>query len=259
MSSELHQGASRQTSDTAQIRDSLSELEATIQEVAGGATQTAHASREAGQAVSRGKQVISESLAGLQGLVTEVQQNAQTIERLADETSVIGNVLIVIRSIAEQTNLLALNAAIEAARAGENGRGFAVVADEVRTLAQRTSGATEEIQQLTSNLQKAARQSVEAMRAQVNHAETTAELAETANLALNQIVSTISTIEHMAEHIASATAQQSDTVSDIRKHSERIHQLGDSNLTHISQGREQSEQMLRLAEELNHATRAFSC
>jgi methyl-accepting chemotaxis protein len=259
MSSDLHQGASRQTGDTAQIRDSLGELEATIQDVASGASQTAEASRAAGQAVSHGQQVIGQSLTGLQGLVNEVQHNAQAIERLADETSVIGKVLIVIRSIAEQTNLLALNAAIEAARAGEQGRGFAVVADEVRTLAQRTSGATEEIQQLIGNLQKAAHQSVEAMRTQVSHAEATAELAETADLALKQIVATIGTIEHMAEQIASATAQQSDAVSEIRGHSERIHQLGDSNLAHISRGREQSEQMLRLANELNQATLAFKC
>jgi len=259
MSNDLHLGASRQTGDTAQIRDSLSELEATIQDVANGAGQAAEASRAAGEAVSHGQLVISQSLAGLHGLVNEVQHNALAIERLADETSIIGKVLTVIRSIAEQTNLLALNAAIEAARAGEQGRGFAVVADEVRTLAQRTSGATAEIQQSIGNLQTTAHQSVEAMRVQVSHAEATAELAETADLALNKIVATIGTIEHMAAQIASATAQQSDAVSEIRGHSERIHQLGDSNLEHIGRGRGQSEQMLRLANELNQATLAFKC
>ncbi|MEL7560888.1 methyl-accepting chemotaxis protein [Stutzerimonas chloritidismutans] len=257
MSNDLHQGASRQSSDTAQIRDALGELEATIQDVATSADQTAKAGRAAGQAVTQGQQVIGSSLTGLHGLVSEVQSNALAIERLADETGTIGKVLTVIRSIAEQTNLLALNAAIEAARAGEQGRGFAVVADEVRTLAQRTSGATEEIQLLIGSLQTAAHQSVQAMRIQVNHAEETAYLAETADSALNQIVITIGSIEQMAAQIALATAQQSEAVSEIRGHSERIHQLGDSNLTHISRGREQSEQMLLLASELNQATLAF--
>ncbi len=257
MSNDLHQAATRQTSDTAQIRDSLGELEATIQNVADGAGQAAEASRSASQAVAQGQQDISQSLTGLHHLVSEVQGNALAIERLADETNTIGKVLTVIRSIAEQTNLLALNAAIEAARAGEQGRGFAVVADEVRTLAQRTSGATEEIQQLIGSLQKAAHQSVEAMRVQVDHATATAELAETADLALDQIVATIGTIEHMAEQIAQATSQQSGAVSEIRSHGEHIHQLGDSNLSHISRGREQSEQMLRLANDLNQATQTF--
>jgi len=257
MSSDLHEGAQRQTGDTAQIRDSLSELEATIQQVADGAGEAAEASRAAARAVHQGQQVIGQSLSGLHGLVSEVQDNAAAIERLADETTTIGNVLTVIRAIAEQTNLLALNAAIEAARAGGHGRGFAVVADEVRSLAQRTSGATEEIQQLIGRLQQAARQSVEAMRSQVAHAESTANLAQSADQALNEIVSTIATISRMAEQIAQATAQQGDAVGEIRGHSERIHQLGDANLNHISRGREQSAQMLQLGSELDRATQAF--
>lgn len=257
MSSDLHDGAQRQTGDTAQIRDSLGELEATIQQVADGAGEAAEASRAAARAVQHGQQVIGQSLTGLHGLVSEVQDNAAAIERLADETTTIGNVLTVIRAIAEQTNLLALNAAIEAARAGGHGRGFAVVADEVRSLAQRTSGATEEIQQLIGRLQLAARQSVEAMRSQVEHAESTASLAQSADQALDEIVSTIATISRMAEQIAQATAQQGEAVGEIRGHSERIHQLGDANLNHISRGREQSAQMLQLGSELDRATQAF--
>jgi len=257
MNSDLHDGAQRQTGDTAQIRDSLGELEATIQQVADGAGEAAEASRAAARAVQHGQQVIGQSLTGLHGLVGEVQDNAAAIEHLADETTTIGNVLTVIRSIAEQTNLLALNAAIEAARAGGHGRGFAVVADEVRSLAQRTSGATEEIQQLIGRLQQAARQSVDAMRSQVAHAEGTANLAQSADQALDEIVATIATISRMAEQIAQATAQQGEAVSEIRGHSERIHQLGDANLNHISRGREQSARMLRLGSELDQATQAF--
>jgi methyl-accepting chemotaxis protein len=257
LSGGLHSGAERQAGDSAQIRDALGELEGSILQVAGDASQAANASRDAGRAVEQGQTVIGHSLTGLYSLVGEVRGNAKAIEHLAEETATIGKVLTVIRGIAEQTNLLALNAAIEAARAGEMGRGFAVVAEEVRSLALRTSGATEEIQQLIASLQLAARKSLEAMRSQVDHAEITASQATAADSALAAIVASIYTIANMAERIASATAQQSGAVSEIRGHSERIHILGDDNLQRISQGRQQGEHLLKLGGQLHTAVQAF--
>nr|WP_265531433.1 methyl-accepting chemotaxis protein [Pseudomonas saponiphila] len=257
LSSGLHSGAERQAGDTAQIRDALGELEATIQQVAGDASQAADASRSAGLAVQQGQKVIGLSLTGLHALVGEVQGNAQMIEHLAQESATIGGVLTVIRSIAEQTNLLALNAAIEAARAGEMGRGFAVVAEEVRSLAQRTAGATAEIQTLIAGLQSAAQQSVQGMRAQVEHAEATASQAQAADGALDEIVGAIQTIADTAVRIADVTAQQSGAVSEIRDHSERIHQLGGDNLLRIGEGRAQGENLLDLGGQLHTAVQAF--
>ncbi|NPY09188.1 methyl-accepting chemotaxis protein CtpL [Pseudomonas aeruginosa] len=257
VSSGLHAGVERQAGDTGQIRDALGDMEAAIQQVAGDASQTADASRSAGQAVEHGQRVIGESLGGLRELVDEVQGNAQSIERLAEESATIGSVLTVIRSIAEQTNLLALNAAIEAARAGDQGRGFAVVAEEVRSLAQRTAGATEEIQQLIGRLQQAARQSVEAMRSQVEHAERTAEQAGAAEGALDEVVAAIHTIGVMAERIAEGSTQQSQAVGEIRSHSERIHALGGENLRLIGHSREQGEQLRQLGGDLRTTVQAF--
>lgn len=257
LSSGLHTGAERQAGDTAQIRDALGELEATIQQVAGDASQAADASRLAGKAVEHGQVVIGKSLTGLHSLVGEVQGNAQMIEHLAEESATIGGVLTVIRSIADQTNLLALNAAIEAARAGEMGRGFAVVAEEVRSLALRTAGATNQIQQLIAGLQSAARESVQGMRAQVEHAQATASQAQAADGALDEIVTAIQTIAATAARIAEVTAQQSGAVSEIRDHSEGIHLLGENNLQRIDQGRTESRQLLVLGGELRTAAQAF--
>lgn len=77
---------------------------------------------------------------------------ASSLHTFNETTSQMNTITELIDSIASQTSLLALNASIEAARAGEAGRGFAVVASEISNLANQTTSATGDINNLIAEI-----------------------------------------------------------------------------------------------------------
>jgi methyl-accepting chemotaxis protein len=170
------------------------------QAVAEAATIAYSTSVQTDSSAQRGANVVQETVAVMRGLAKHMQDAAEGIEALDQQSQVISTIIKTISGIAEQTNLLALNAAIEAARAGEQGRGFAVVADEVRQLASRTTQATAEIAGVVQQNQKLASDAVTVIATGKQQAESGLELAGQAG---NVIVE----IQDGAQKVVSAVGQ----------------------------------------------------
>jgi len=153
---------------------------------------------------SKGLGSVEQVIAEVGALTNEVSEASMVIQRLEEDSSNIGTVLVLIRDIAEQTNLLALNAAIEAARAGEHGRGFAVVADEVRILAGKTQQATTEIQTIIEELQLKARDAVSVMSTGQEKVISTQEEAQRVSDFLHGVIENLNDIKQSQEALANA-------------------------------------------------------
>lgn len=173
------------------INRSISQIDKAVQGIANSTTTQAQNAIDAGNNVTVMGNMVEDTSAQVAQLVQMTDEmakaatNAQNI--LQELNDNMGNVKVsvesisektnqthasveeasrmteVITAIAEQTNLLSLNASIEAARAGEHGKGFAVVASEIQKLAEQSSQAAVDIQNILQQLRDNSRNSVDKM------------------------------------------------------------------------------------------------
>jgi methyl-accepting chemotaxis protein len=246
-----------QRSRTDSIATAVNEMEHSAHEVKANAEHTAKASHDANQRAIHGQGITQEAIQAIQALSASVTNAAQVIHKLDAQSQSVGAVLDVIRGISEQTNLLALNAAIEAARAGDMGRGFAVVADEVRTLASKTHESTEEIQQMIEELQQDARNAVGAMEQSVENADQGVNRVQDAVSALNDIVQQADRITALNTEMATAAEEQSYVSEEINRNITDITQIADSTADEAAQTTRVSENLVRLANQLEDLVQKF--
>lgn len=214
---------SQQAQAISSTRNSVEELVKSVEEVAGFAASASDQTQDASKFVNSGQQRVESNIQSIQELMAEIEKTASLVNQFDEFSVQVGGLLETIQTVAEQTNLLALNAAIEAARAGEHGRGFAVVADEVRGLAVRTHKATEEIQQVISELSKASGAAVNSMQGSVDMAKKGVEATTESGEVLRKILDNVQQISGLNEQIAAATYEQSTTFNDVTGHMGDMH------------------------------------
>ncbi|UCH81224.1 MAG: methyl-accepting chemotaxis protein [Nitrospiraceae bacterium] len=224
-STQIAHNSQEQSAQTTQAATAMEELSSSFIDVSRNTVNAAKSSKEATDLATRGGDVVSEAIQGMNRIAESVNESARMIEALGIRSEQIGDIIKVIDDIASQTNLLALNAAIEAARAGEQGRGFAVVADEVRKLSERTATATHEISEMIQGFQTDIQKTVDSMQTGTVEVQSGVELSHNAGESLRQIVESSKSVTNMVEQIAAAVEEQSSTGEVVASNVESVSAL----------------------------------
>lgn len=245
----------QQASDASDQSLAISQISSTIEQVRAIAEQTtrhaqgvADLARRTAQVSDTGQKAVTETVQGMQQIKERVESIFGEILALSEQTEMIDQIITMIGQIATQSNLLALNASVEAARAGEVGRGFAVVAQEVRYLAGQSRTATEQVQEILSDVQDGVEAAVLATEEGRKGTDVGVRLAGEAGQAIDQLGKGVSQSTESARQIAEAASQQQEGMEQIVQSMEQIHQI-------TARSEAGAQQVEQAAEELNALAR----
>jgi hypothetical protein len=219
----------QQANSAISTTDSVHELENISTETAEQAASSATGAQKALSLAEEGSQAVQRNIEEMSGLRDRVDEIAQQIVNLGEQTGQITTVSDLVSDLAKQTNMLALKAAVEAARAGEQGKGFGVVAGEIRKLADESKKSAQKINNLATDIQSAINRTV----------MVTDQGAKTATAGIKTAESTAATFVGVTDAVNNVFLNSQQISSSVQRQATAIQQVLGA-MTTISQGSQES-------------------
>ncbi|MEL6494952.1 MAG: methyl-accepting chemotaxis protein [Cyanobacteria bacterium J06623_7] len=208
---QLSVSAVEQTQEINQALSSIDEINQSVTTVANYAQEAAKIARNGSIQAKEGDLAMDATVNSIEKIRDTVANTAKKVKQLAESSQEIAQIVEIISGISEKTNLLAFNASVEAARAGEHGEGFRIVAEEVRRLADRTTDATKDIQQLVNTIQQDTTSVLQGMETSTSEVVNGSELVHMTKLNLRSLADTSKQIDEYLKYISTSTTDQSNT------------------------------------------------
>ena len=219
---QISQQSMMQQTNIQQSGTSLSNVTASIQQVAAAAENVSTISTDAHKQAKSDQKDVQNTVLYMQEIEKSVDDMFVCIKSLSEHSTNIETFVSAITDISDQTNLLALNAAIEAARAGEVGKGFAVVADEVRQLAEQSNESANKITSIIDALQKEMRETATQMEKVTTQVKNGVQTVNLTGKTFNDIQQATSIVAEQIKSVASITNQMTSSATQINATSEQL-------------------------------------
>ena len=228
---QLSKSAIDQTEEIDRALGSIDEINQSVATVANYAQEAAKIAREGSIQAKEGDLAMDATVNSIEKIRDTVANTAKKVKQLAESSQEIAQIVEIISGISEKTNLLAFNASVEAARAGEHGEGFRIVAEEVRRLADRTTDATKDIQQLVNTIQQDTTSVLEGMETSTSEVVNGSELVHMTKLNLRSLADTSRQIDEYLKYISTSTTDQNNTSMVVNQKISGIANIAKANST----------------------------
>ncbi len=242
------------------LKEALKHVEMMIEAIEAIAKRARHAEASvqlATQTLVAGDAAMDRTVSGMSAIRETVAETAKKVKRLGEASQKISRVISLINGFAAQTNMLALNAAIEASKAGEDSQGFGVVAEKVRSLAQQSTTATAEIEQLVGEIQSQTNEVVTAMEAGTDQVTMGTHLVEESRQHLSQISEAGHHINQLVKEIVQVTIAQTQTSRIVNQKMQQVALIADNTSQQTETVAESFKHLLKVADELQVSVSQF--
>ena len=253
----LTEASNQQADAIGKATQSISQMAEAASSISDSAKKSAKAAIDSVGFAKKGAVAVRHNVSGMDTIREQIQDTSKRIKRLGESSQEIGEIVELINEIAEQTNLLALNAAIQAAMAGEAGRGFAVVADEVQRLAERSGGATKQIETLVQTIQADTNEAMRSMEKSTSEVVSGTRIAQEAGSALEEIEKVSVELAEKINVISDSSQEQAEAATAVNNTMQVIEKITAQTLDGTNKAADSVGKLAVLGNDLRNSVAGF--
>jgi hypothetical protein len=242
-----------QANSAIETSTTVNELGAISSQSAEQAEASSNGARQALSLAEEGTKSVQQTLRGMTELQQKVDNIAQQIVNLSEQTGQITIVSDLVADLASQTNMLALNAAVEAARAGEQGKGFSVVAGEIRKLADQSKKSADKINALAEDIQTAINRTVMVTDEGTKTVKEGIDFAQETASTFIGVTDAINNVFLNSQQISTSAKQQSIAIQQVLSSMTMISQGSQESAVGMHQVKMTTRELTQVADELKAA------